>query len=234
MFTVILAAICGILAAVCSGIMLWVEYGVWAIAVYASMFLALPVSGFLHECGHMLFGATVKIKAVPHFSLFGSSCCKIIPKTDKNLRRRVFFTASGGLAVNALLAVLGLIAVFVPSVPLWLCLFMPSSCYLFILNFDASMLGNGKTDGLVMDELLQNTDSAKVMIAVLTVQAQLLGGKRIEDVDESLLFGLPQIREDDMSFISLTELRYEYFKAKGDADNAEKYRSRLEDLRQYL
>ena len=80
--------------------------------------------------------------------------------------------------------------------------------------------------------LVEKTDSAKVTLAVLIVQAQALQGKKIEEIAEKLLFDLPQIEEDDLSFISLTELRYEYFKAKNDIDNAEKWRVRFEELKQ--
>lgn len=94
---------------------------------------------------------------------------------------------------------------------------------------------SGRTDGLVGWELFNNSDSAKVMIAVLTVQAQVLNGKPFEEVDEKLLFEVPQIQEDDINFIALTELRHEYFKAKGDESQAEKYRLRFEELKkEYL
>ncbi len=69
------------------------------------------------------------------------------------------------------------------------------------------------------------------MLAVLTVQAQVLNGKPIKEVDESLLFSVPQIQEDDPAFISLTELRYEYFKAKGEEEQAEKFKTRFEELK---
>lgn len=211
------------------GIKLWVEYGLWAIACYAAIVLALPFSSFLHELGHMLAGAAVKIKAVPKFSLFGSSCVKLIPGTDKNLRPRAFVAAAGGLAVNLIIAVISLVPLYSGAFPAWLCVFLPSSAYLFFLN-----LSGEKTDGSVCANLIGNTDEAKVMLAVLTVQAQILNGKPVEEVDESLLFGVPQIREDDESFISLTELRYEYCKAKGDNGRAEMYASRLEELKKYL
>ena len=106
---------------------------------------------------------------------------------------------------------------------------LPSSVYLFFLNLYGS-----SSDAAVCENLLSNTDEAKVMLAVLTVQAQVLNGKPIEEVDEKLLFDVPVIQEDDPSFISLTELRYEYFKAKGETEQAEKYKSRLEDLKQYI
>ncbi len=229
---VIIIAIISALVAVSEGLILWGQYRLWSLAADAAIILALPVSSFLHETGHILFGAMVKIKAVPKFTLFGSSCCKLIPKTDKNLRFRLCFTAVGGLVVNFLLMILCFLPNYCAVFPKWLGVFAPSSYYLFFINFFPIWYGAGKSDGLVCDDLLSDTDNAKVMVSVLTVQAQILQGKPIREVDENLLFNVPQIQEDDESFIALTELRYEYFKAKGDGENAEKYRLRFEELKQ--
>lgn len=95
--TIALATVLAVLSAGLLGWIFWLEYGLYAIAVWAAMLVALPFSSLLHELGHMLCGAMCKIKAVPKFKLFGSSSCKIIPKTDKNLRRKIMFTACGGL-----------------------------------------------------------------------------------------------------------------------------------------
>lgn len=199
------------------------------------LLVSFPLTGLLHEFGHVVFGFFAKIKAVPRLSFFNSSCCKIIPKTDKNLKARIAVTTVGGLAVNFLFIVLGVVALFVPAVPVEIAIcVLPASFYYFALNALPLNLSEGKTDGLVIAELIKNEDSAKVMLAVLTVQAQVLAGKPIEAVDEKLLFDLPQLPEDDFNFISLTQFRYEYFKAKGDAENAERYLSRYEDLKKYL
>lgn len=80
------------------------------------MIVALPFSSLMHELAHMLFGAICKIKAVPKFKLFGSSSCELIPKTDKNLKWRLIFTARGGLIINFLLFGLGIIALSVEAV----------------------------------------------------------------------------------------------------------------------
>ena len=205
---------------------------------------SFPLSSLLHEAGHILFGATVKIKAVPDsknflsfifetFLDFGKAqSCKIIPKTDKNLRKAVIVTAVGGCAVNAVFIVLGIVALCVPAVPAELSFMLPASFHLIAMNAMPFDFDDGKTDGKIVYELAKNTDSAKVTLAVLTVQAQVLQGKNIEEVDEKLLFDVPQIEEDDLSFISLTELRCEYFKAKGDTENAEKWQTRFEELKQ--
>lgn len=228
---IIIASVVGLLFAGLLGYIFWLNYGLWAIAVWAAMILALPFSSLMHELGHMLVGSICKIKAVPKFKLFGSSCCELIPKTDKKLKWRLIFTARGGLIINVLLFILGQISLSCAAVPVWLALFMPANIYLYILNDFPVELNGGKTDGLVSWELYTETDNAKVLIAVLTVQARVLKGTPIEQIDRELLFGVPQIQEDDPAFISLTELRYEYFNALGDTENAEKYKARFEELK---
>ena len=213
------------------------------VAVGIIMVLSCPLSAVFHELGHMLFGATVKIKAVPDKNFFkdailnwwDASSCKIIPKTQTGLRGRVIFTALGGPVVDLIFIILGIIALCVHSVPTELCALLPASFHLFVLNALPFSFDDGKSDGEILLELIKNGDEAKVMLAVLQVQAQVLGGKPIAAVDEKLLFDLPQIREDDLSFISLCELRAEYFTAKGDKGNAEKWRTRFENLKnEYL
>ena len=216
---------------------------IWTVATGIIMVLSCPVVAVLHELGHMLFGAMVKIKAVPEkgflketfLNWWDSSSCSIIPKTDKGLRARIIFTATGGSAVNLLFIVLGIVALCVPAVPIELCALLPASFHLLALNALPLNYDSGKSDGEVISELIKNGDVAQVMLAVLKVQAQVLGGKPIEEVDEKLLFDSPTIPEDDESFISLCELRAEYFTAKGDSENAEKWRTRFEKLKkEYL
>ncbi len=215
-----------------------------AIAVGIVMVFSFPLASIVHELGHMLFGATVKIKAVPDsgsvlifleetfLNWWEASSCKIIPKTAKNLRARIIFTASGGAVANLIFIILGIVALCVPAVPTGLCALMPASFHLLALNALPFNFDNGKSDGEIIYELIKNGDEAKVMLSVLNVQAQILGSKPINEIDEKLLFDLPQIREDDISFISLCELRFEYFSAKGDSANAEKWRTRCEELKQ--
>lgn len=208
------------------------QYGLVGLFSIPAVLLAFVVSELFHELGHVLFGACCKIKTVPKISFTGSSSCLIIPKTEKNLKKRIIVTAAGGCVFNFLLIVLGLLAFSVKAIPVWLSVAMPSSIYLLLLNAFPYINKNGKTDGMVIEELIKNDDNAKVMLAVLTVQAQVLKGKPIEEVDEKLLFDLPVIQEDDPAFISLTQLRCEYFAAKGDSEQAEKYRQRLQSLKE--
>lgn len=190
----------------------------------------------LHECGHALFGllsgvrAKLSVKSLTSF--FKTPSVEVIPKTDKNLKTRIIITSLGGVAVNLLFIVFGVLALAIPQIPLWLSAVSIIHIALFFDNLFPIEYNAGKSDGLVILELLKNEDSAKVTLAVLTVQAQVLSGKPIGEVDKKLLFDLPQIQEDDPAFISLTELRAEYFAAIGDEAQAQKYQSRFEQLKQ--
>ena len=93
---------------------------------------------------------------------------------------------------------------------------------------------SGKTDGLVLTELISLDDSSRVMLAVLKVQGLINEGTSLKDVDKSLIFDLPQLPEDDINFIVLTQLRYEYFSAVGNVEEAAKYLTRYEEIKQYL
>ena len=232
----ITGVICLLLAA---GIMAlcWFEYEsplmLWLLG--ASAVLSLPVCSLLHELGHVLFGAFSKIHAVISVKsilvFFKPSSCEIIPRTDKGIKKRLIATATGGLVVNLIFAIFGVVALKVSAIPTYLAMIMPASFYLFVINLVPFETGNGKTDGLLIAEVVAEEDCAKVMLAVLTVQAQVLNGKPIGEVDEKLLFDLPQIQEDDPAFISLTELRANYFAARGESELAQKYQARLEQLK---
>ena len=237
----IASCIAGIMSvAFAAGIMTlcWLEYksGLMLWLLGAAAVVSLPVCSILHELGHVLFGAFSKVRAKigwgSIFVFFKASSCEIIPKTEHGIKKRLIATALGGLVVNIIFIIFGIIALNVSAIPTYLAMVAPASFYLFVINITPVETGSGKTDGLLIAEVINEEDSAKVMLSVLTVQAQILNGKPIAEVDEKLLFDLPQIREDDPAFISLTELRAEYFSAKGDAEQAQKYQSRFEQLKE--
>lgn len=232
----VIFVLCALVAAAIMALC-WYEYEsvlmLWLLGVAA--IVSLPACSLSHELGHVLFGAFSKIHAkisLPSiFVFFKPSNCEIVPHCDKNVKKRLIATALGGLAVNLIFTIFGVIAIFVSALPTYLAIVAPASLYLFILNVMPADMDGNKTDALLIVEVLKEEDSAKVLLAVLTVQAQVLSGKPIDEVDENLLFNLPQIQEDDPAFISLTELRAMYFTAKGDKENAQKYSARLEQLK---
>ena len=218
-------------------VLCWFEYHNFWLCWGAIFILiaSMPLSSLLHEAGHCLFGLCSGIRAKISFTsalyFFKSSSCEVVPKKDNKVRARYAVTCVGGLALNLIVVIFGIIALLVREVPTYLALIAPSSLYLFLINFIPWETGSGKTDGLVIHELLINEDCAKVAVAVLTIQAKVLAGTPIEKVDRSLFFDLPQIREDDPAFIALTGLRADYFKALGDTAKAHQYSGRFEQLK---
>lgn len=206
------------------------------VVLWIIMFVVSELTaGVFHELGHALFGLFSglrgKISISSTFSLDRPLSVGVVPRTDKNLKGRMIVTSLGGLAVNLIFIGAGILALAVPQIPIWISGIAVSNISVFIDNVLPVEYKTGKTDGLVISELLRNEPSAQVMLAVLAVHAHILGGKSIETVDKSLLFDVPQIREDDASFISLVELRARYCRAVGDIENADKYQARFEQLK---
>lgn len=189
----------------------------------------------VHEGAHFLVGAICSMGVkIPKFRIFRSSSVDVFPKGAKCMRLRFILTAGAGLFFNLLLIVLGIIAFAVPSVPPLLGATLPYAVYSFVVNAAPLEYASGKTDGLMVCEALANSDSAKVMFAVLRVQGLVNGGMPLKDVDEGMLLDVPQLPEDDVNFIILTQVRYEYYLARGDDSTAYKYFLRFKDLIRYL
>ncbi|MDE7380104.1 MAG: hypothetical protein K2N14_03530 [Clostridia bacterium] len=204
------------------------------------VYLILVVLGafleqIVHEGAHFLVGSILSMGLkLPKLRLFKSSSVDVYPKGAKCIKLRFVLTAAAGLFFDLLLIVLGIFAFAIPSVPAIFGIAFPYAFYSFVINVVPFEYKSGKTDGLVIKEVLSKDDSAQVMLAVLKVQGLVNGGMLLKDIDENMLLDLPQIAEDDINFIILTQLRYEYYLAKGDDSTAYKYFLRYKDLIQYL
>jgi hypothetical protein len=206
------------------------------IGVYiVSVAVSIVVIDVLHECGHFIIGNCLSMGVkMPKIKPLSSSSVDINPKGDKHIKMRMLITTLSGSLFPFLCIILGILALAVPSVSLVFCVLLPFSFYHFAINILPMELNSGKTDGMVAWEIITNKPTAQVMLAILRVQGSLRKGKKLEEVDESLILDLPQLQEDDINFIILTQLRYEYYLAKGDDSNAYKYFNRYKDLIQYL
>ncbi len=199
------------------------------------MFFGALVVEIVHEGAHFLVGACCSMGVkLPKFHIFKSSSVDVFPKGARCMRLRFVLTAGAGLFFNLILIIVGVIAFAVPSVPPFLGVALPYAFYSFVINGAPLEYGSGKTDGLVIAEALSHSDSSQVMFAILRVQGLVNAGVMLKDVDESMLTDVPQLPEDDINFIVLTQLRYEYYLAKGDDVTAKKYLSRFNELIQYL
>lgn len=206
------------------------------IPVYiVSIFLGVFVEEFVHEGAHFLIGAICSMGVqLPKIRLFKSSSVDLCPKGVKGMKGRFLVTVCAGLFFDFLLIVLGVISFSVPKVPPILGIASPYALYSFIINVVPLEYAQGKTDGLVAWEMITKKDTAKVLLHVLLIQGSLRAGKLMTELDEGLFLDVPQLPEDDLNFILLTQLRYEYYLAKNDDSEAYKYFARYQQLIQYL
>lgn len=240
----VIAAICALALAAWGGYVFCTQLkvGEETPELYASIpiyiiliFFGAFMDELIHEGAHFMIGAfcSMGVKA-PKIRIFKSSSVEVYPKGAKGLKIRFLLTAGAGLFFDALLIALGVIAFAVPSVPAWLGIGLPYAFYTFVINAVPLEYRGGKTDGLVIWEAIKNDPSSKVMFRILKIQGLVNGGLPLKEVDEALLLDVPQLPEDDLNFIILTQLRYEYYLAKDDDSTAYKYFLRYKDLIKYL
>ena len=193
------------------------------------------VSGFictlLHELGHYFFGKKNGFKLISiaiwffkwslvgeefKFSFtvpteeFGST--EMIPLSTENLEKRFSKLTSGGLIFSAISALLGVPALFLEFLPLWAfamwSMFLPIGAYVFCGNFFPISDNGVRNDGAVYFGIKNQDDISKVTISLLKIHSELYNGKTPSEIDDSLLYDLPQLPEDDVNFIMLLYWRY--------------------------
>ncbi len=201
-------------------------------------FLSIPLGNILHEGGHLLFGTCcgmkVKMDKQPFLkSLFYSNSCQVVPRRDAFVKGKFVITTFGGLFINAICVVFGVLALLIEGMPAIVATIAPWSLYLLLVNGLPLEYQSGKTDMLVALEVITNDDSGRVLINILRVQAQA-NKKGLENIEEDLLFNLPQLPEDNVYFIILTYLRYKYYLARGEQAQSQKYYARLAEIIEYL
>lgn len=238
----VVAAILAVALAACGGYVFCTQVKIADAQLYAliPIYVILIVLGafiaeMVHEGAHFLVGAILSMGVkVPKIRIFKSSSVEMYPKGAKAIRLRFILTAAAGLFFDFLIIVLGIIALTVPSVTPIFAITLPYAFYSFVINVAPFEYAAGKTDGLAVCEAIANNDSTKVMFTILKVQGIVNGGLLLREVDESLILDVPQIQEDDLNFIMLTQLRFEYYEAKGNDSEAYKYFLRYRDLIRYL
>jgi hypothetical protein len=232
--TALLAAYCGFRVAT-APTLAHIHLAVLILLYLLILAVCWVLATVLHECGHLVLGnlCGFKVKLGKLNLLSGSSFCQLSPKHGGNMKMRLAITTAGGMFVNLLLVACGIVGLCVGGLEL-LGAWLPPSLYLLELNALPVMLKAGKTDGLVLHELLSDRPEAKVLLAVMEAQGRVNGGTPLKDLDEELLMNVPVVREDDYGFIMLTELRAKYFEARGEREQALKYNQRFEELKGYL
>ena len=224
------------LAVTAAGSWLVFEFGGewWHIVLYILLCAVFfPLASQLHELGHKLFGlfGGMKVK-LGRFALFSPSSCMVMPKHSKNIRRGFILTACGGIAVNFLFAAAGIICLCAGGEAALASFIAPSRLYLLLIHPPPAGPGTAATHMRMVADAAKNTPEWQVLCRVLTIQGMLFEGTPIEDIDENLLFSVPQISEDESAFIMLVSLRADYYGAKGDTQNAGMWGERLRELQE--
>lgn len=237
LWVVCTAGVIGYLVYTCCAIHSYGAADIWLFCLF--FVLSFLTASGIHELGHFVFGLFSGMRAlltvrsvVPSFR---PSSVEIIPARENKIKSRLIVTVLGGIIFNIPFIALGLVSLFVPAVPIWI---SPIAIWHMSVFFDNALPivhKTGKSDGLIIFELVRNSPEAQVMLAVLRAQAHILAGKPIGELQKSLLFDLPQIMEDDPAFISLCELRAQYLLATGDKEGAGREQARFEELKgEYL
>ena len=239
--TVVGAVIAVILAAV-GGFLFCTDASFANVELYAliPIYIILVVLGaiacdLIHEGAHLLVGVICLMGVKPpKIRFFKSSSVEVFPYGSKHMKGRMIATTVAGLVFDFLLIVLGVFSLAIPSVPVFFCIVLPYAFYSFLINVAPFEYKSGKTDGLVVWELISNKPTAQVMLAILKIQGLQHSGKLLRELDEGLFLDVPQLPEDDVNFIILTQLRYEYYLAVGNDSEAYKYFMRYKDIAGYL
>lgn len=164
---------------------------------------------------------------------------EIVPKDTENLAKRLKNATLAPLIVTLVLSLLGVVPLFFAGeIPLWVyaftSVFFPIGMYSFSGNALPADNEGVRNDGALIKGLKESDDEAKVTLAVLSVQSELYKGKTPSEIEESLYFDLPQIREDSAAFLNLLFVRYAYFLDKEDFVNAKKTLARISSLEEYM
>ncbi len=215
------------------------------------------INTFVHELGHVLAGKRngfvfsavtvwffnwkkVKNKIKFFFVMMGDEAgyTEMIPSKVNDMAKGLKKMSLGGPIASLIVTLVGVPALFVPGMPiflyaLWSMLF-PIGIYFFLSSILPASNSGALNDGAVAYGVSKNMPSLQVAINVLKIQQEMYNGKTPSEIDESLYFDLPQLPEDDLNFSLLLNARYLYYLDKEDYENAIKTTARLMSVVDYL
>ena len=170
-------------------------------------------------------------------SLAGAT--EMLPKNAENLHEKYLAVVCGGLAFSLLyLAAAELVLDFYRYMPFavytLVCTSLPYAFHIFFYNVLPFNDDNLDTDGAMLKGLIKKEPSYLTAVNILAIEAYLYQGLTPSEIDKELYFGAPQLPEDDLNFILLTNYRLSYYIDAGDRENAAKACERLENLLEYV
>ena len=230
----------------------------WVLRFIVGAIIAGFLCALVHEIGHLVAGKkngfVFSSMAVWFFRLrkdgnkikFGftmlgeqAGYTEMIPTSEQDLDKKLKKMTSGGLVASFVIMLLGIPPLFLTNYlsvwvyAIWSMLLTMGAYYFFGTVLPASD-EHTLNDGAVIYNVKKKTDVSKVMLNLLKIQANLYQGKTPCEIDESIYFDLPQLREDDVNFALLLNARYQYYLDKKDYENAQKCSERILTLEEYL
>ena len=221
--------------------------------------LSSAVCGLFHELGHIFVGLIcgfrfnslrigfvqicrhegkirITAKRLPE-SLAGTA--EMLPKNAENLYGKYLAVVCGGLIFSFLfLAGAELTLDFYTAIPFaayaLICTSLPYAFHLFFYNVLPFNDDNLDTDGAMLKGLIKKEPSYLTAVNILAIEAYLYQGFTPSEIDKELYFGAPQLPEDDLNFILLTNYRLAYYLDAGEYENAGKACKRLESILEYI
>lgn len=178
----------------------------------------------------------IAAKRLPE-SLAGAT--EMLPKNAENLHEKYLAVVCGGLAFSLLfLAAAELVLDFYKYMPFavyaLVCTSLPYAFHIFFYNVLPFNDDNLDTDGAMLKGLLKKNPSYLTAVNILAIEAYLYQGLTPSEIDKNLYFGAPQLPEDDLNFILLTNYRLSFYIDADDKANAAKACERLEGLLEYV
>lgn len=235
-----------------------IAQNVWAIvlATFVGILIAGIVTTFFHELGHLIGGKingfkfvsmsvlffkweVYKNKVFFSFTLPGDELgyTQMIPKSKDDVGNRFKKMTSFSILFTFIPTILGIIPLLINTLPLWVyCIwatFLPMGMFSILDNGLPTSFMGVKNDGAIVYGLNKMDDSSKVLVNLLSIQAEMFNGKTPAEIDERLYFDLPQLKEDEINFFLLLNARYNYYLDKRDFVNAKRTTERLLSLEEY-
>lgn len=219
--------------------------------------IAGVLNTFVHELAHLVVGkingfafsemsvwffkwSKVKNKICFSFTMMKDEAgyTEMIPTSTENIAVRYKRMTLAGPIASFVFTFLGVAPFFIVTLPLELfCIwsvFLPVGAYFFFGSMLPVSSYGFRNDGAVAYGMNKMDDVSKVTVNLLKIQAEMYNGKTPSQIEESLYFELPQLAEDNPTFMMLLNARYNYYLDKEDYDNAKGVTERLLTLEEYM
>ena len=214
--------------------------------VLAACCMLLRLDSLVHESGHFLFGLLAGLK--PRRVAFGwvsfgeggvrfgrrsaAGETRFSLKKPQEAHAKLIAATVGGPFLGIVFGVVMLALYFVlPMHPaLTFFTFFATWCLAeALMELLPAELPAGKTDGLVLKELIKRTGETEIAVRVMQAQL-LLQNRSAGTLPRELLFDVPVVREDSPAFIELLKLQADFLHEHGDGEGEAAVRVRLQAI----